>query len=94
MRLLQVQHKLAGGLSAQRRLSGPQRHGDSTLSTQGKERVENHTAVLKCCCPEGTWMTFAQISLDKATDMGTSKIKGPETLNPLLGIEGEENRKY
>lgn len=35
---------------------------------------------LKCCCPELTWVTFLQISLDKATHMTHLKSRGPRSL--------------
>lgn len=86
---LQVQRRLAGGAlrSAQRSLPGPQRDGDATPLRAGRGRGEPHHSGSEMLPSGRTWTTFAQISLDRATDTGTSKIEGPETLNPLQGLE-------
>lgn len=51
----------------------------NTISTQ-EEGAWRIMYQLKCCCPELTWVTIPQISLDKATHMIHLKLRGPRSL--------------
>lgn len=88
--LLHIPHESAGELCSSLALGAPD-GGDFTLSTPSQDEMkgeEPHTSSYTLL-PRTHVMIFAQISLDKATPMAASNIKGAEKLNPLVCPEGE-----